>query len=329
MATRQWQQALSFSCSCVVFVVSLFQPAFARSEPPAAAPAVETTLKREPIYDVEADGKELIAAAVKRAKAEGKRVLIEWGGNWCGWCYKLHDVFKRDELVSPIVFQEYELVLVDSTSNRELMESYGGKDTRYAFPHLTILDASGKVLTNQETSSLEIGPKHDPQAVAEFLNKWRPEPINAEDALAAALHLASEQDKRVLLHAGTPYCGWCKVLSAFLTEHETLLSKDFIDLKIDTMRMQHGKEVAARFLPHGSTGVPWMAILDASGKVLATSVGPQGNVGFPLRPAEIDHFVSMLSGTKQRLQQEDLQRLRSDLDAYRVEYEERRTASKP
>lgn len=323
MSSRRLWQALSFSC--LTFIICVFSSATLRSEPSGA----EATTKREPIYDVEADGKQLIAAAVKRAKAEHRRVLVEWGGNWCGWCYKLHDVFKHDELVSPIVFQEYELVLVDCNSNRELMESYGGKDTKYAFPHLTILDDSGKVLANQETGSLEDGPKHDPQKVADFLNKWRPPPVNAKDALAAALSQASEQDKRVLLHVGTPYCGWCKILSAFLSEHGTVLSKDFVDLKIDTMRMQQGEEVAARFLPPDSRGVPWMVILDGSGKVLATSVGPQGNVGYPVLPAEIDHFMSMLADTKQRLRQEDLRLLRSDLDAYRVEFEKRQAASKP
>lgn len=107
-------------------------------------------------------------------------MLIEWGGNWCGWCHKLHNVFKNDPLVAPIVTSEYELVLIDCNNNRKLMESYGGKDTRYAFPHLTILDEEGKVLTNQETGSLEVGQKHDPEAVAALLKEWRAETQNAK-----------------------------------------------------------------------------------------------------------------------------------------------------
>ena len=312
------------SVSCVLFAGTLFWCSSARPAPPAnvtTVPAAESKPKREPIYDVEADGKALIAAAVKRAKLEGKHVLVEWGGNWCGWCHKLHDVFKNDELVAPIVAREYELVLIDCTANRELMESYGGKDTQYAFPHLTVLDADGKLLTNQETSSLEVGPKHDPEVVAAFLKKWEPEPINAEAALTAALREATDKDKRVLLHVGTPTCGWCKVLSGFLNDHEDLFSQDFVDLKIDMVRMQQGEKVAARFQPANSTGVPWMVILDASGNVLSTSVGPAGNVGYPVLPAEIDHFLAMLARTKQRLNKEDLELLRGDLDAYRVKYE--------
>jgi thioredoxin-related protein len=266
---------------------------------------------------------------LKRAKREGKHLLIEWGGNWCSWCYKLHDVFQQDELVHPILIDEYELVLVDSTQNRELMESYGGKETRYAFPHLTILDAQGNVLTNQETGSLEVGPKHDPRAVAAFLKKWQSEPVNAEELLSATVQRAQNENKRIVLHVGNPYCRWCIVLTQFLADHEALLSPDYLDLRLDTVRMQHGQEVAARFLPTKCNGVPWFVILDASGKVLTTSMGPNGNCSYPLQPAAIDHFLSTLASTKQRMTNGDLRQIRTDLDAYRIAREEHEAAGSP
>lgn len=143
---------------------------------PVAAAAEQPAEKkpRDPIYIEEANGEKLIAAALERAKSNKKNVLIEWGGNWCGWCYKLHDVFHEDADVHPIVEKSFELVLIDSNTNRELMQTYGGKDRQFSYPHLTILDAEGAVLTNQETGSLEIGPKHDPAKVAGFLNTWLP-----------------------------------------------------------------------------------------------------------------------------------------------------------
>ncbi len=313
-----------------VLVWGLLAVAIARAEPPKAEPAQDEAAaeekkpKREPIYEEEPNGEELIAAALKEARLEGKHVLVEWGGNWCGWCYKLHDVFHNDKLVAPIVAEEYQLVLVDSNTNRELMEHYGGKDTRFAYPHLTVLDADGKVLTNQETGSLEIGPKHDPEKVASFLKEWRPAPVDAEQALTAALERAGSEDKRVLVHVGNPYCGWCKVLTRFLHDHEDVLARDYVDLKIDTLRMPHGDEVAARLRPAGSSGVPWMVILDARGEVLATSVGPEGNCGYPVAPAEVEHFLSMLAGTKQRLTAEHLAEIRADLDAFREERERKK-----
>ncbi|HIC22742.1 MAG TPA: hypothetical protein EYO84_04895, partial [Planctomycetes bacterium] len=38
------------------------------------------------VYDVEADASADIAAAVASAHKNNKRVLVVYGGNWCGWC---------------------------------------------------------------------------------------------------------------------------------------------------------------------------------------------------------------------------------------------------
>ncbi len=284
--------------------------------------------KRQPIYDEKADAKALIAAAVNRARIEHKRVLIEWGGNWCGWCYKLHDVFKQDEAVSPIVQEEFELVLIDSNSNAELMKTYGGQGRHFSYPHLTILDDAGEVLTNQNTEPLEDGPKHDPVKVADFLKKWALEKVDAEAQLAAALKQAADEDKSVLLQAGTQYCGWCKVLSRFVDAHKEIFARDHVYLKIDYMRMTHGAEVAKRFQPEANSGDPWMVILDPTGKVLISSVGPKGNIGYPSEPHEIDHFLSMLTATRKRLSDSDLDLIRKDLNVAREERLKKQASAK-
>ncbi|MGH7140043.1 MAG: thioredoxin family protein [Pirellulales bacterium] len=99
-----------------VFLMGLLLPRLAKAEP-SATPATGKT-EREPIYDEEADGEKLIAEAICRAKAEGKRVLIEWGGNWCGWCHKLHDVFKTDELIPSRITTIHPIRLAPSCTTR-------------------------------------------------------------------------------------------------------------------------------------------------------------------------------------------------------------------
>ena len=51
---------------------------------PDVSVAVETSPKKErpKLYNTQADGKEQIAAALKTAKAEGKRVILKFGANW-------------------------------------------------------------------------------------------------------------------------------------------------------------------------------------------------------------------------------------------------------
>ncbi|MFM7166224.1 MAG: thioredoxin family protein [Planctomycetaceae bacterium] len=286
----------------------------------AAVPAAPAA--RAPIYLEEPNGKQLIAAALERARQDHKHVLIEWGGNWCGWCYKLHDVFHNDAMVQPVVHEEFELVLIDQGQNKELMLEYAGAEGVSGFPHLTILDAGGALLTNQETGSLETGSRHDPQRVTEFLRKWVPPQQDAEQLLSGALAKAGSEQKAVLVRVGSPYCGWCTVLSRFMQQQQSVFAIDYVDLKIDTLRMLHGESVAAGLQPAGAEGIPWMVILDASGKTLATSIGPEGNIGYPYQPAEIAHFLSMLKSTRSRLTDAQLESIAAELTAWRVSREE-------
>lgn len=55
-----------------------------------------------------------------------------------------------------------------------------------------------------------------------------------------------------------------------------------------------------------NAGIPWMAILDADGKTLITSDGPKGNIGFPVEPHEIEHFLAMIRKTAKNLGADEL-----------------------
>jgi len=127
--------------------------------------------KRMPIYDPNAIADKQIAEALTKAKKENKRVILMYGGNWCGWCYKLHDCFEKNDNIKTLFHESYELVLVDIKSNEALPQKYDAKPDGY--PYLTILDADGQVLVNQSTVPLEEGRKHNPGKVFEFLDKWK------------------------------------------------------------------------------------------------------------------------------------------------------------
>ncbi|WP_373651674.1 DUF255 domain-containing protein [Schlesneria sp. DSM 10557] len=294
----------------------------AAADTPAEATPSEKP-KRKPIYDETADAKELIAKAVRRAQRDDKQVIIEWGGNWCGWCHLLHDCFTKVPEVAKIVNEEYELVLVDSNSNEKLMKEYTGDHSVQGFPHLTIVDQEGKVLTNQDTEPLEQGRRHDPALVTAFLSKWVVPKVDAEQLLSSKLELAKSSDKRVLFRVGDPYCGWCKVLSQFVQDHESLLAKDFVDVKIDTLRMSNGMKVSEAHRPPNANGHPWFIIMGPAGEVLATSVSDKGNIGYPGATEEIAHFMKMLRDTRKSLTDEDLASLEVDLNDFRIRREKK------
>ena len=168
--------------------------------------------KRPAIYDEAADAKTQIAAALARARKDNKRVLLQFGGNWCGWCHKLHELFKADKAIARLLLCEYETVLVDvghSDKNMDLVAGYGADLAKGGVPYLTVLDAEGKALVNQETGPLERppekGPAHDPEKVKAFLAKWAAAPLEAEKVLADGLARAGREQKMVFLHFGAPW----------------------------------------------------------------------------------------------------------------------------
>lgn len=291
---------------------------------PATTPQEQSKPKREPIYNSATDAKADIAAALDVAKKHRKHVLITWGANWCGWCYKLHGLLENDPDCAQALYYEYVPVLVDIDTHRELLAAYDPVNEQHSYPFLTVLNADGEVLVNQFTEPLEAGSQHDPRKVKAFLEKWKPDVIDAEQQLTAAFDRARSEDKRVIVHLGTPSCGWCRVLEKFLHDQEAIIGRDYVDLKIDLHRMAHGEEVGNRLRKARSSGVPWIVILDEHGNELATSDGPEGNCGYPYEPHEIEHFLSMLRATARRIDDSALAELEATLNAYREESERKR-----
>ena len=127
----------------------------------------------------------------------------------------------------------------------------------------------------------------------------------------------------MFLHFGAPGCGWCHKLEDWMARPEiaAVLGKDFVDLKIDNDRMTGAKEIyGAQMQAAGQKegGIPWFVLLDANGKLLAHSTGPNGNTGFPYQPDEIEHFGTMLKAARQNISDAEIALLLKSLDDNRI-----------
>jgi hypothetical protein len=129
--------------------------------------------------------------------------------------------------------------------------------------------------------------------------------------------MAAEQ-KRVFLIFGAPGCGWCHRLSDWLAQPEVaaILDRDFVTVKIDIDRMTSGREIMATYRTKDSRsgGIPWYAILDTQGKSLATADGPNGNIGYPFEPKEIDQFLAIVHEEGRRIEAREIEQLRRSLN---------------
>jgi thioredoxin-related protein len=125
------------------------------------------------IYDQSSDSSKQIADALALAKKENKRVLLEFGVNWCEWCQKLYKLFKNDKRIATKLKNSYVVVMIDieQGNNADINRKYGNP-IRFGSPAIVILNADGKQLTTKDTGELEQGKGYNPKKILDFLEEW-------------------------------------------------------------------------------------------------------------------------------------------------------------
>ena len=128
---------------------------------------------RTPTYDETADASQQIARTLVLAKKENKRVLLQFGANWCVWCHVLHHLFDANEAVHKKIQTDYIVVLVDVNHghNESTVEKYG-EPVQFGLPVIVVLDSNGKQLVTQGVGEFGENEGYSPQKVLAFLNAW-------------------------------------------------------------------------------------------------------------------------------------------------------------
>ena len=129
-----------------------------------------------PLYPDTARAEADVAAALETAARGGKRVLVDFGGNWCGDCKVLDLHLKKPENAA-ILGARYVLVHVNVgdkgiTTNFELAERYGIA-LKKGVPALAVLDSKGRVVHAQKHGEFADMRSMDPKSVNDFLVKWQ------------------------------------------------------------------------------------------------------------------------------------------------------------
>jgi hypothetical protein len=111
------------------------------------------------------------------------------------------------------------------------------------------------------------------------------------------------------------------VLEEFLGREKTapVFAKGWVDVMIDVDRDSHGKEINERLKGNRKGGLPWMVILDADGKEIASSnAEPKGdNIGAPIEVDESEWFGVMLEKSRgDKVSKTELESLMADLETY-------------
>ncbi|RYD56947.1 MAG: thioredoxin family protein [Sphingomonadales bacterium] len=124
-------------------------------------------------YDPAANPRAAIAAATERARKSGKRLLIDFGANWCIDCRVFASVVELPEM-RPWIARHFELVTVDVGQfdrNLDIAARYG--ISLEAVPAIFVVNPqTGKLLNRAEVLSLGDASLLTPPQMAAWLARW-------------------------------------------------------------------------------------------------------------------------------------------------------------
>lgn len=140
-----------------------------------ASSAAFTLAAERNLYPDPSLAKAQIAAAIKTAAHTHKRVLLDFGGNWCGDCIVL-DMYFHNPQNRPLLEKNFVLVDVnvgEYDANLDLAKKYE-IPLQKGVPALAVLSDTGKLLYSQRAGEFEAMRRMNPDAVTHFLVQWKP-----------------------------------------------------------------------------------------------------------------------------------------------------------
>jgi thiol:disulfide interchange protein len=126
-------------------------------------------------YDKTRNPADDLAITMKRAKAEKKHILVQVGGDWCGWCNLMSNFIETNERVRAKIRENY-LVMKVTYDPDQTNEAFLSQYPKIAgYPHLFVLDPDGNLLHSQDTAELEEGHGYNEGVYLAFLDQWKPD----------------------------------------------------------------------------------------------------------------------------------------------------------
>jgi thioredoxin 1 len=153
--------------TAVATVAPAVAPTVTASRPPA--PPVEV------LYDPNADPRADIDAALALAKTDGKRVLLDFGADWCPDCHSLA-AYLDGRAGKELVDSAFHVVSIDVgywDHNLDVAGDYGTPITN-GIPAVVVLEPDGSIVGSSADGSLASASGMTEQQVLSYLARWAP-----------------------------------------------------------------------------------------------------------------------------------------------------------
>jgi thiol:disulfide interchange protein len=117
-----------------------------------------------------------VDAAFARARKDGKRVMIDLGGNWCADCRILAGLMDLPEMRA-FLASHYELVSVDVgrfNRNLQIPARFGITTRLEGVPAILVATPQGRLVNAGRVSAIQDVRHATPQEIADWLAQWTP-----------------------------------------------------------------------------------------------------------------------------------------------------------
>ena len=162
--------------------------------------------------------------------------------------------------------------------------------------------------------SLSIDAPDAEKLADKFLRQHARPPLDATTRWNEAFAAAKKADKRVWVQITEPHCGPSIGMARWLDDQQKQLEADFVFLTIDRQRDLNGKKFASLVMGEQASDTPFHAMFDADQRMLISSLGPYGNIGFPGRFQGKRHLKTMLMTARQRINDKQIDSIIASLD---------------
>jgi hypothetical protein len=141
---------------------------------PTPSPAPNVPFLKRQIYSPAANPNADIAAAIAQARRQHKRIILDFGGDWCGDCQVL-EIYLEQSPNDQLLNDHFVLVHIDigqMDHNVDVAQKYQVPITK-GVPALAVLDSNGKLLFSQQNKEFENMRNMNIGSVTDFLNHWK------------------------------------------------------------------------------------------------------------------------------------------------------------
>lgn len=140
-----------------------------------AAPSktVSQTVEREK-FDPSRNPNDDLQTAITSAGKEKKRIVLDVGGEWCGWCIHMDKFFAANAELKKLRDENFVWLKINMSEENENKEFLAKYPEIAGYPHLFMLEKDGTLLKSKDTSELEDGKTYNLQKFSNFLKEYAP-----------------------------------------------------------------------------------------------------------------------------------------------------------